>query len=620
MKILLPFCVPVLLLLVACGGDEAASPEPASQAASEATGEQPFADEAAAELSALVEEFFERNLELNPLLATSIGDDRYNDRLANSIGPEYLQQNEALNREYLQRVMSIDPASLTGQDRLTYETFRYSREMELEGLNFPDHLQPINQFYSVTNSFVQLGSGSSIHPFETVENYDDFLSRVDDFVIIVDQAITNMRAGMEQGVVQPRILMEKTLPQLASQITDDVESSTFYSPIRDMPEEFSDEERERLTNAWRTAIADQIVPAYQRLHNFIGDEYLAAARETVGMGGLPGGAEWYAYLVRLRTTTDLSPGEIHQIGLDEVKRIHGEMQGVMDEVGFEGDLDDFFEFLNTDEQFYYDRPEQLIQGYRDMSDRIESLAPKLFSVFPKADFEVRAVEPFRERSASGGSYRRGTPDGSRPGVFFANTYDIKARPKWAMESLFLHEAIPGHHFQISIQQELEDLPRFRRFGGYTAFTEGWGLYAESLGKELGVYTDPYQYFGALNAELWRAIRLVVDTGLHDQGWSRQDVLDFMYANSAVKEARAVSEAERYMAIPGQALAYKVGQLKLLDLREYAQEKLGDDFDVKEFHSMILIDGPLPLQLLEAKVERWTEGEGRTGRTPPRRGM
>ncbi len=620
MKILLPFCVPVLLLLVACGGDEAASPEPASQAANEATGEQPFADEAAAELSALVEEFFERNLELNPLLATSIGDDRYNDRLANSIGPEYLQQNEALNREYLQRVMAIDPASLTGQDRLTYETFRYSREMELEGLNFPDHLQPINQFYSVTNSFVQLGSGSSIHPFETVENYDDFLGRVDDFVIIVDQAITNMRAGMEQGVVQPRILMEKTLPQLASQITDDVESSTFYSPIRDMPEEFSDEERERLTNAWRTAIADQIVPAYQRLHNFIGDEYLAAARETVGMGGLPGGAEWYAYLVRLRTTTDLSPGEIHQIGLDEVKRIHGEMQGVMDEVGFEGDLDDFFEFLNTDEQFYYDRPEQLIQGYRDMSDRIESLAPKLFSVFPKADFEVRAVEPFRERSASGGSYRRGTPDGSRPGVFFANTYDIKARPKWAMESLFLHEAIPGHHFQISIQQELEDLPRFRRFGGYTAFTEGWGLYAESLGKELGVYTDPYQYFGALNAELWRAIRLVVDTGLHDQGWSRQDVLDFMYANSAVKEARAVSEAERYMAIPGQALAYKVGQLKLLDLREYAQEKLGDDFDVKEFHSMILIDGPLPLQLLEAKVERWTEGEGRTGRTPPRRGM
>jgi uncharacterized protein (DUF885 family) len=243
-----------------------------------------------------------------------------------------------------------------------------------------------------------------------------------------------------------------------------------------------------------------------------------------------------------------------------------------------------------------------------MSAHIESLAPKLFTVFPKTDFEVRAVEPFREKSASGGQYRRGTPDGSRPGVFFANTYDIKARPKWAMESLFLHEAIPGHHFQISIQQEIEGLPRFRRFGGYTAFTEGWGLYAESLGRELGVYTDPYQYFGALNAELWRAIRLVVDTGLHFKGWSRQDVLDYMYANSAVKEARAVSEAERYMAIPGQALAYKIGQLKIRELRSRAEEALGDRFDVKAFHTEVLIDGSLPLNMLEAKIDRWIEAQ------------
>jgi uncharacterized protein (DUF885 family) len=284
------------------------------------------------------------------------------------------------------------------------------------------------------------------------------------------------------------------------------------------------------------------------------------------------------------------------------------MQGVMDEVGFEGDLKDFFEYLNSEDQFYYERPAQLIEGYRDMSGHIESLAPKLFSVFPKTGFEVRAVEPFREKSASGGQYRRGTPDGSRPGVFFANTYDIKARPKWAMESLFLHEAIPGHHFQISIQQEIEGLPRFRRFGGYTAFTEGWGLYAESLGKELGVYTDPYQYFGALNAELWRAIRLVVDTGLHFKGWSRQDVLDYMYANSAVKEARAVSEAERYMAIPGQALAYKIGQLKIRDLRSRAEEALGDRFDVKAFHTEVLIGGSLPLNMLEAKIDRWIEAQ------------
>lgn len=601
MKTLITAWIAALFLLAACGGAEnGAAPEP--EAAAE-TGAQKAGD-ASAELAALVEEFVERELEFNPLFATAIGDHRYDDRLANSLSPEYLERYEAHNRAYLDRVLAIDPELLSEQDRQTYETFRYSREMDLEGFKYPDHLQPIAQFYSITNTFVQLGSGSSIHPFETVKNYDDFLGRVDDFVVVVDQAIANMKEGMEQGIVQPRILMEKVQPQLESQLTDDSEESTFYDPIENMPAEFSDADRERLTAAYRSAISEKIIPAYRRMYNFIGDEYLAAARETVGLGALPGGKEWYAYLVRRRTTTDMTPAAIHQIGLDEVARIHKEMQGVMDEVGFDGDLKEFFEYLNTEEQFYYDEAAELIQGYRDMSAHIESLTPNLFSIFPKTDFEVRAVEPFREKSASGGQYRRGAPDGSRPGVFFANTYDIKARPKWAMESLFLHEAIPGHHFQISIQQELEGLPRFRRFGGYTAFTEGWGLYAESLGKELGVYTDPYQYFGALNAELWRSIRLVVDTGLHSKGWSRQDVLDYMYANSAVKEARAVSEAERYMAIPGQALAYKIGQLKIQELRDRAEAALGDRFDVKAFHTAVLNDGSLPLDMLDAKIERW----------------
>ena len=451
---------------------------------------------------------------------------------------------------------------------------------------------------------VQLGSGASVHPFKTVKNYDDFLSRADDFVEIMDQAIENMKIGMQDGVVQPRILMEKVLPQLESQFSESAEASAFFNPISNMPADFSDADRERLTAAYKLAIEEKIIPAYKRLNNFIGDEYLSATRETVGLSELPNGEAWYAYMVRLRTTTDLSPAEIHQIGVDEVARIHGEMHGVMDEVGFDGDLNEFFEYLNTDDQFYYDEPDQLIQGYRDMSEHISGLAPKLFSVFPKAGFEVRRVEPFREKSASGGSYMRGTPDGSRPGVFYANAYDIKARPKWAMESLFLHEAIPGHHFQLSIQQELEDMPRFRRFGGYTAFIEGWGLYAESLGTELGVYTDPYQHFGALNAELWRAIRLVVDTGIHSKGWSRQDVLNYMYENSAVKEARAVSEAERFMAIPGQALAYKIGQLKIRELRTRAEQKLGDKFDVRAFHSAVLVDGPLPLNMLDAKIDRW----------------
>lgn len=584
--------IAILLALTACGG----------QPDDEAPVESPAA--AVEELSALVEEYFDRTLEMNPLFATQIGDDRFDDRLANTISPEFIEKSEAMDREFLERVLAIDPEQLGEQDRLTYDTFRWSREMDVAGYEFPGYLQPINQFYSMTNTFVQLGSGSSVHPFRTVKNYDDFLSRIDDFVVIVDQSIENMKVGMAQGIVQPTVLMEKVLPQLESQITDDIEASDFYTPVKNMPEDFSDEDRARLAAAYRDAIANKIIPAYQRLDNFIGDDYLEGTRESVGISELPNGEAWYAWLVKLRTTTELTPAEIHQIGLDEVARIHGEMQGVMDEVGFDGDLQDFFEYLNTDDRFYFEEPEQLIQGYRDMESRVRSLTPALFDVAPKTGFEVRAVEPFRERSASGGSYRRGTPDGTRPGVFFANTYDIKARPKWAMESLFLHEAIPGHYFQIEVQQELEGVPRFRRFGGYTAFSEGWGLYAESLGKELGMYTDPYQYFGALNAELWRAIRLVVDTGLHAKGWSRQDVLDYMYANSAVKPARAVSEAERYMAIPGQALAYKIGQLKIRELRTRAEEALGENFDVVKFHTLVLSQGAMPLTMLEQRVDRW----------------
>lgn len=584
-------CLAVLSILHACAGENGGGSRPAS---------------AAAELEAIVEEYFERYLELNPIAATAIGDDRYDDRLGNPLDPEHLVAAEAVDRHFLERLLAIDMRLLEGQDLLTYQTFRRGREMSLEGYRFPDHLQPITQQLSIANFFVQLGSGAGVHPFKTVRNYDDFLGRVSDFVVVVDQAIENMRIGMRTGVVRPRVLMEKVLPQLDTQLVDAAEDSLFFTPITDMPADFSDADRQRLTAAYSEAIEAQIIPAYRRLRSFIGDEYLGAARESIGLADLPDGQAWYAYLVRLRTTTDLTPAEIHQIGLDEVARIHGEMRAVMGEVGFEGDLHEFFDFLNSDDRFYFDEPDELIQGYRDMSDHIAGLAPKLFDVFPQTGFEVRRVEPFREQSASGGSYQRGSADGKRPGVFYVNAYDIKARPKWAMESLFLHEAIPGHHFQLSIQQELDGIPRFRRFGTYTAFTEGWGLYAESLGRELGLYADPYQYFGALNAELWRAIRLVVDTGLHAKGWSRQEVLDYMYANSAVKEARAVSEAERYMASPAQALAYKIGQLKIRELRTRAEHALGDAFDVRAFHAAVIGDGTLPLDLLEEKIDRWIE--------------
>jgi len=583
------------LLITACGGGQ-------QEAATEETAD------ASAQLAALFDEYFERNLELNPLSATAIGDDRYDDRMSISMSQEYRDADKQLDEEFLTRLLEIDRVVLDYQEQLSYDIFRIRREQSLEGNQFPFHLQPMNQFYLMTNFFVQLGSGSSLHPFKTVKNYDDFLSRADDMLTNMDLAIENMKEGMRAGVVQPKILMAKVVPQIEAHIVDSAEESNFWMPITNMPEEFSDEDRDRLTAAYRDAIENKYVPAFERLNNFIGDEYIGASRETVGLGDQPNGAAWYAYMVKVRTTTDMTPDEIHQIGLDEVARIHGEMHGVMEEVGFDGDLKDFFDFVNTDEQFFYDEGDELIQGYRDMSANIAELAKSIFNVAPKTQFEVRRIEAFREASASGGSYQSGTPDGSRPGVFYANAYNIKARPKWAMESLFLHEAIPGHHFQISLQRENEDLPSFRRFGGFTAYSEGWGLYAETLGKELGVYTDPYQYFGALNAELWRALRLVVDTGLHAKGWSRQDVLDYMYANSAVAPARAISEAERFMAIPGQALAYKIGQLKIREIRNKAKERLGDAFDVADFHLEILKDGPMPLSMLESKVDRWVDSQ------------
>ena len=559
-------------------------------------------------LSTLFDEHFERSLELSPIRATSIGDDRYDDQYANSIGPEHREASRALDEEFLQRILAIKREQLSRQDRLSYDIFKLNREMSLAGRRFPSHLAPMNQFRSATSSFVVLGSGTGLHPFKTVKNYDDFLRRVDGFVVYADQAIDNMKEGIRQGVTQPRILMDKFVPQLESQLVDSVEESGFYSPILNMPDDFSAADKERLSSAYKEAIANKILPTFERLNNFMGDEYLGAARESVGLFELPDGEAWYAHNVRRITTTDYTPDEIHQIGLGEVERIHGEMRDVMKAIGFEGSLNEFFEYVYSDPQFFFDEPEKLIQAYRDMSAEVESIAPEFFKLFPNTPFEVRRVEPFREQSSSKGSYQSGSPDGSRPGIFYANAYNVGVRPKWDMTSLFLHEAIPGHHFQISLARESEGLPRFRRFGGSTAYTEGWGLYSEYLGREMGLYEDPMDLFGSLNAELWRSIRLVVDTGIHAKGWTRQQVLDFMYANSAVSETRAVSEAERFMAIPGQALAYKIGQLKILEIRRNAEEKLGDAFDIREFHAQLLKDGSMPLSMLEAKINGWVESQ------------
>jgi uncharacterized protein (DUF885 family) len=588
-------------ILLACLLGVGASPQALSGTAS------PAAAESAAEsrkLAELVDAYFEEALQLNPLLATSIGDPRYNDRFEVTISPDWRARDEKLERDYLERIKSIDPDRLSGQDALTYEIFKSAREREIEGFKFPGHLVPLNQFYSVPNSFAQLGSGNGLHPFKTVKDYEDFLKRVNGFVAWTDQAIANMREGIAKGYTLPKVLVERTLPQLAAQLVEKPEDSPYWGPIGNLPASFTEGERQQLTAAYRAAIATQIIPSYRRLHDFLRDEYLPKARTSVGLDALPDGKAWYEYNVRYISTTDYTPAQIHEIGLREVERIHGEMRKAMQQVGFEGSLDDFFRFLNTDQQFVHPSREALVAGYVDIKNRVDPQLPKLFEILPKADYEVRAVEPFREKSAAGGQYQAASEDGSRPGIFYANAYDLKARPKWAMEALSLHEGNPGHHFQISIQREQKDLPRFRRFGGYTAYSEGWGLYAESLGPDLGVYRDPYQYFGRLEGELFRAIRLVVDTGLHSMGWTREQVLEYIDANSATSDARRIAETERYIAIPGQAVAYKIGQLKLSELRERAERELGERFDVRKFHTAVLADGALPLDVLEAKIDRW----------------
>lgn len=577
----------------------ASSPETSAQPVS-----TQVASAKAQRLDALYAQYWEEMLELNPLAATYQGDPRYNDQLPNMLSPEYREKSKAFTRRWLDTVQSVGSEGLTGQDLLSYQIFVRDAQTELESERFPGWQQPINQFYNFASTAVQLGSGTGAQPFKTVEDYDNWRKRGARVPVLFDQAIANSRIGMSTGVVQPRALMVKVIPQLDALIKPKAEDTLFWRPIATMPESFSEADRQRITAEYRTMIEDELMPAYRELREFIADEYLPATRTSAGMAALPDGEAWYAFNARNSTTTDLAPAQIHQIGLDEVARIHDEIRGVMAEVGFEGDLQDFFAFMQNDPRFSFDSEEALLTYYRSLEDKVNAHVPKLFSLTPKAPFEIRPVEPFRAQSAAGGSYMRPSEDGTRPGVFYVNTYDLPTRKTWDAEDLFLHEAIPGHHFQLALQQELTGLPNFRRFGGETAFSEGWGLYSESLGKDLGLYTDPYSYFGYLQNELWRAIRLVVDTGLHSKGWSREQVIAYMLENSAESETQATAEAERYMAIPGQALAYKIGELKIKELRARAEEALGPRFDIREFHAEVLRDGSVPLDVLEGKIDRW----------------
>lgn len=417
-----------------------------------------------------------------------------------------------------------------------------------------------------------------------------------------------MDEGIKSKVVLPKVLVERIIPQLDAQLVETASDSLFYTPISSLPEDFSDQDKAALTKEYTALIQDELLPSLTQLRDYFKDTYLPHARASDGWWGLPNGKEWYQTLANRHTTTTMPVDEIHQIGLSEVSRILSEMDKVREQVGFEGDLTAFFASLSSEPEYFFEDRQGLIDGYMALKDSINKELPKYFNVMPKADYIVKPVESFREKSAAGASYQSPAVDGSRPGVFYINTYNLKAQPKWGMTTLSLHEAAPGHHFQIAIKQELTGIPEFQRFQGYTAFEEGWALYAEYLGIEMGLFKDPYQYFGKLSDEMLRAMRLVVDTGLHSKGWSREQAIQYMKDNSPMAESDIVAEVERYMAIPGQALSYKIGQLTILKLRADAESELGDKFDLKGFHDQILTTGSLPMAVMEKKIARWVESE------------
>jgi uncharacterized protein (DUF885 family) len=560
---------------------------------------------ASAPLAALFTAYWDEQAKLFPLGATAQGDRRYNDQLPNDQTQAYRQQEQQFYQQYLSALRKIDRAKLTREDQVNYDIFAYKMQIELDSLKLHSWMMPLAQFYSLPNSLVQLGAGTGAQPFKTVQDYDNWLARASKFPIWADSAISNFRRGMRAGVVLPKPLVLKMVPQLQAQVTTDATKSLFYGPINKLPASFSEADKTRLTAAYQQLILTQLSPTYQRLASFLQTDYLPKARTTAGIGAVPGGADMYRYAVHQMTTTDRTPDAIYQTGLAEVKRIRSEMEAVKNQVGYQGDLAAFFQYLNTDPKFTpYKTPDDVLNAFRAIHTRLTPNLPKLFGRTPKTPFEIRQTEAFRAATASA-EYMRGTPDGSRPGVFYVPILDAtKFNTTSGMESLFLHEAIPGHHYQISLQQENANQPQFRRFGGYSAFSEGWALYCESLGPELGLYTDPYQKLGALGDDIHRAIRLVVDVGMHAKGMSREEAIKYMMDNEPISEQGATAEIERYMSWPGQALSYKTGALKLRELRARYEKQLGKKFDLRAFHDEILAGGAMPLAVLEKRMDAW----------------
>ncbi|MCD9087428.1 DUF885 family protein [Stenotrophomonas sp. SY1] len=579
-----------------------ATPRPAARRATPAP--LPIRQDKAQQLNRIYDEYWDASMRINPLQATFQGDSRFNDQLPNFLSAASRQQSHDFMVQWLGKAEKIGPEGLQGQDLLSYEIFVRDAQVSLAAEKYPSWMLPINQYYNLSSIIAVLGSGAGAQPFRTVSDYENWSKRSLGIAPLFDQAIDNMRQGMRAGVVQPRALMEKVLPQLDAVIKPTAEESLFWGPIRNLPEDFSAEDKVRLTAEYKRMIEYRIMPAYRSLRGFIATEYMPATRRTDGMGALPNGQAWYAHNVSSTTAPGRTPAEIHALGEQEVKDLQAQIAAVMKEARIRGSIQKTFDAMRSDRRFVFKDPDALLAQYRQTGQRVDTALPALFNQRPKAALEIKPVELERALTASAASYQPGSADGQQPGVLYVNTSDLPSRKRWSVTLQYLHEGIPGHHFQLGAQQELAALPRFRRLGGDVAFVEGWGLYAESLGQELGLYNDPYDHLGYLQTTLLRTVRLVADTGLNAAGWNRQQAIDYMQKNADISASDAASEVERFMALPGQTLAHRVGEITIQQLRDKAKAALGERFDVREFHHEILKDGSMPLDILEAKIDRW----------------
>ena len=561
-------------------------------------------DEKPQDFKSVTENYFKEKNELSPLEATFNGQNEQNDKLVFEMTDAYRSKKKAFFEKYLSELKNIDFDKLSEEEKNSYDIIKWEAEVGISLLEQNGNLTPINQFDGTHLTMGQLASAESAQPFKTVDDYEKFHKRLDLYTVWIDSAIVYMKKGMDKNVVLPKSLAIKIVPQFETLITPKAEDNLFYSSCKKFPTEFTQQQKDELSKKYAATISEKLIPQFQKMVKFLNEEYVPKCRTTSGIGSLNGGNELYKSLVKQWTTTTKTPEEIHELGLKEVARIKSEMEKVKTQVGFNGTIIEFFDYVrNKPELKPFKNPEEVIANFEKYHKIIKPNVDKLFSLQPKTPFQIKRTEAFREKTASA-EYMQGATDGSRPGTFYVPIPDVKNYNYYADEDLFLHEAIPGHHFQISLQQENAALPDFRKFNWFGAYGEGWALYTESLGKELGLYNDPYQYFGMLSSEMHRAIRLVVDTGLHSKGWTREQAIKYSLENEAESEASIIAEIERYMAIPGQALSYKIGQLKIIELRKKAETEMKDKFDIKVFHQKVLESGVMPLALLEKKINDW----------------